>query len=313
MFRIVPNLRIVALAAAACLVTLPAAGATYRLYSPDQHAVGHLDLYVTGDSDVLLDVARSHGFGFTEFMASNRGTAPWFPPDGTPVILPGMHFFPDAPREGVVINLAAHRLFYFPKGKPEVITFPIGIGRIGVETPLGSTQVVRKAADPIWFPTPAHRAANPNLPAAVAPGPSNPLGRFALYLGWPHYLVHGTNKPDGIGRTVSSGCIRLFPEDIEQIYNLVPVGTPVHVVSQEAVTAWIGDKLFAQVFPNKEQAEEIGVSGEFATRIPSTDLVERIIAATSAREAAIDWNAVEQAGLERTGLPVLVGRALPQL
>lgn len=286
-----------------------AQSATYELALPEQGAIGLPTVHLTAKGEILLDTARRHDLGYTELMAANRGADPWASPAGTAIVLPLFHILPDAPREGIVINLAAQRLFYYPKDTDRVVTFPIGVSRPGHETPKGRTSVVRKAADPIWFPTPAHREANPNLPAAVAPGPGNPLGRHALYLGWPRYLVHGTNKPDGIGRTVSSGCIRLYPEDIKQLFDMVPVGTPVHVVQQEAAAAWIGDKLYAQVFPTREQAEEIGVDGAFSTRTLSTELVERIISVTEMDGAEIDWDAVERAGLERTGLPVLVGRA----
>src|SRR5690606_29607209 len=154
---------------------------------------------------------------------------------------------PDAPRDGIVVNLAELRFYYFRrKGEPRFLTRPIGIGREGFTTPLGQTTVVRKAKDPVWRPTAATRADRPDLPAAVPPGPDNPMGAYALYLGWPTYAMHGTNQPWGVGRRVSRGCIRLYPEDIEALYPLVPVGTRVTVVDQPLKVGWHMGELYLE-------------------------------------------------------------------
>jgi L,D-transpeptidase ErfK/SrfK len=147
---------------------------------------------------------------------------------------------PAAPRRGVVLNIATKRLFYFPEvaeGEvPHVLTYPIGIGRVGWETPLGSAKVVSKARDPHWF-VPAsvrreHAEQGDPLPAVVPPGPDNPLGQFVLKLDMPGYLIHGTNQPYGVGMRVSHGCVRLYPENIDTLYSLVDIGTPVTIVNQ---------------------------------------------------------------------------------
>ncbi len=310
MNRAVINLqRAIFVGLALCGFVLPAGGATYQLLSPDQSMVGHTGIYLTAKDETLLDTARRYGFGYTEFMAANRGVDPWLSPEGTSVSLPGLHILPDADRRGVVINLASQRLFYFPAGEKKVVTFPIGISRPGRDTPLGKTSVVRKAANPTWYPPPSARADDPSLPGVVPPGPDNPLGGYALYLGWPRYLIHGTNKPDGVGRTVSNGCVRLYPEDIAQIFEQVPVGTPVQVMHQEALVTWIGENLYAQVFPTKKQADEISIHGYFTSSVPSSELKDRVIAAMKQRDVAINWEAVDKAGLERSGLPVLIGQA----
>ncbi len=286
-----------------------AMAAEYPL-APDQAVVGEIGAYVTREQDILLDVARDYDLGFTQLMAANPGIDPWLPGAGRRITLPSRYILPDAPREGIVINLAARRLFYFPPNGGHVETYPVGIGVIGNSTPLGATSVISKEANPTWYPPPSIRADEPDLPAAVPPGPDDPLGAFALHLGWPDYLIHGTNKPDGVGRNVSHGCIRLYPEDIERLFREVSAGTPVRVVRQAVEAAWIGDALFIEVHPSKSQADEIDTTGTFTPNFPK-DLVARVSAAADQHAGRIDWDAVRQAALRRTGLPVEVARKSP--
>jgi L,D-transpeptidase ErfK/SrfK len=293
-----------------CLLVHIASAATFSRITPNQNYVGQIRVHLTSEGEVFPDIARNENLGFTELMSANRGADPWLSPAGTPVILSGFHILPDAAAEGIVVNLAAQRLFYFHPDSNRVSTFPIGVSREGHTTPLGNTSIVRKKADPIWYPTKGARAEDPSLGAAVPPGPDNPLGRHALYLDWPLYLIHGTNRPDGVGRTVSRGCLRLYPEDIEKLFELVPVGTKVQIVDQEAAVTWIGNQLYVQVFPTREQAEEIGISGKSSNRIQSSELYVRVMEAAERGGGAVDWMAVERAGLERTGMPVRVGSAV---
>jgi L,D-transpeptidase ErfK/SrfK len=238
-------------------------------------------------------------------MAANRGVDPWLPGVGTDVVIPDMHVLPDAPRRGIVINLTEMRLYLFsPKGDV-VGTWPIGIGQQGDMTPLGATSIVRKQLDPTWFVPKSIREEKPELPASVPPGPDNPLGDRALFLGWPGFLIHGTNKPYGVGRRVSHGCIRLYPEGIAELYRLTPVGTPVTVVDQAAVLGWRAGELYLQVHPTKAQADQIE-AGEPLTLEPIGDLHDKVVAAAGDRADAIDWRAVDRAAVERTGIPVVV-------
>jgi len=202
--------------------------------------VGRIYYTRVQNEETLRDIARAYDLGYDDIAAANPGLDPWTPDEGERVILPLAHVLPDAPREGIVINLAARRLFYFPpaaEGEPQqVVTHPIGIGREGWSTPLGKTEVAQKHVSPPWT-VPAsirrERAAEGDpLPAVVPPGPDNPLGSHALRLGWSSILIHGTNKPAGIGMRVSHGCIQLYPEDIVTLFADVPVGTPVMVVDQ---------------------------------------------------------------------------------
>lgn len=271
----------------------------------DQTAVGTLGAYVARDDDTLLDVARRFDLGYTQLVTANPGVDPWRPGTGRRITVPSFYLLPDGPRRGIVINLAQNRLYYFPPGGGMVETHPIGVGVQGRSTPIGTTRIVAKRIHPRWIPPPSIHRERPDLPAVVPPGPDNPLGDYAFQLGWPAYLIHGTNKPDGIGRNVSHGCIQLFPEDVERLFGEVAIGMPVRVVNEEAQTAWIDGELYIAVYPTKDQEEQIDVN-ERMTPIPSPRLKKRVAAAAGDRAADVDWEVVERAGIDRTGIPVRV-------
>jgi L,D-transpeptidase ErfK/SrfK len=212
----------------------------FVLESPDQTVVGEPQIVFTTADNTFSSLAREYGLGYDELVAANPGIDPWLPGDNTPILLPTQYVLPDAPYRGVVLNVAAKRLFYFPEvaeGEPiQVITYPVGIGRVGWETPLGQAKVVAKATDPTWYVPRSvreeHAARGDPLPSIVPPGPENPLGRHVLQLNMPGYLIHGTNKPYGVGMRVSHGCVRLYPENIELLYSMVGVGESVRIVNE---------------------------------------------------------------------------------
>ncbi len=287
------------------LVAMPAAAAEYAL-APGQKVIGDLGRYVIRQGDVFPDIARRFDVGYTALVAANPGVDPWVPPVGHAITIPSLYILPDAPPRGIVINLAQWRLFYFPPGGDRVVTYPLGLGVIGRTTPLGATRVVRKEPNPTWYPPASIRAESPDLPAAIPPGPDNPLGDFALHLGWKNYLLHGTNKPDGVGRNVSHGCIRLYPEDIAKLFASVGVGTPVLTVNQPVSATWIGDGLYVEVFPSKAQTEDIDLERP-VTPEPAVGVRELVRAVAGPYADMVDWDAVEQAANQRTGMPVRVG------
>ena len=297
-----------ALATAAALsvgLVCPALGAGGDPVSEYAEVIGAVQHHKIVGDETLLQVARERGLGYIELMAANPGVDPWLPGVGTDVVVPDMHVLPDAPRRGIVINLTEMRLYLFSPRGDVVGTWAIGIGQQGDMTPLGSSTVVRKQLDPTWFVPKSIREEKPELPASVPPGPDNPLGDRALYLAWPGILIHGTNKPWGVGRRVSHGCIRLYPEAIAELYRLAPVGTPVTVVDQAAVLGWREGALYLQVHPNKSQADQIE-AGEPISPEPVPDLHDKVVAAAGDRADAIDWRAVDRAAVERNGIPVVV-------
>ncbi|MBK8908857.1 MAG: L,D-transpeptidase family protein [Rhodospirillales bacterium] len=297
--------RLAGLGAAVCL--LVASGGTWA-----DDVVGDLRVYAATHEDTLLDIARDNQLGFIEVMAANPGVDAWLPGSGTRVILPTAHVLPDAPRTGIVINLAELRLYYFGRGDAPVVTLPIGVGREGFQTPVGTTKVVRKQAGPTWRPTAATRADDPQLPAVVPPGPDNPLGKFALYLGWPAYLIHGTAegaKEWGIGRRVSRGCIRMYPEAIEWLFNRVPVGTQVRTVQEMVKLGRRDGDLYMEVNPSYTQVDQIEERG-FADPEPVPEQIDpdRILLAADQDIGRLDWDAVAWALNQRDGMPVRITR-----
>lgn len=232
------------LALTASLLTAPALATTYPLPPAGSRLIGELEDYIVQPDEHLELIGKHTQIGFLALLEANPGVDPYLPKPGTRLTLPTQMLLPDVPREGIVINLPELRLYYFPKGKNEVMVLPIGIGDIGRETPEMTTTIIAKNPNPTWVPGPMVRKSwleqkGITLPAVVPPGPDNPLGKFAMRLGYGKrdYLIHGTNKDFGVGLRVSAGCIRLRPDDIEALFKIVPVGTQVRVINQPVKTA----------------------------------------------------------------------------
>ena len=276
---------------------LPAAQANYRLASVDDSVFGQAFYLKTRHEDTLLDVGRHNGLGYDEMKHANPGVDMWVPGDGREVLVPTQYVLPNAARQGIVLNLAEKRLYYFPSSG-EVTTYAISIGREGWSTPLGKFSVASKIKDPTWTPPASirkeHAENGDPLPAVVPAGPDNPLGQYALRLSVPSYLIHGTNKPWGLGMQVSHGCIRMYPEDIEQLFQKVSVQTPVTIVNQPFKLGWQGNDLYIEVHAKDEDKAK-----------SPTEVVPASIA--NAEGVNVDWDEVRRAVDQNTGLPHLVG------
>lgn len=236
-----------------------------RFIAADTDIVGQLEVVTADHEDTLPALARRYDLGYDEITGANPGVDVWLPGEGTRVVLPTRFILPPGPREGIVINVAARRLYYYPDHDPDaVITFPVGIGRDEWETPTGSARVTEKIVNPAWYPPLSirqeHAERGEPLPAVVPPGPDNPLGQHALLLSMDGYLIHGTNKPAGVGMQVSHGCIRLYPEDIAVVFDRLPVGTPVRIIDQPVLAGWQGERLFMQHYlaeaPSLQQLQQ---------------------------------------------------------
>lgn len=296
-----------ALAAPACLASVGARAAA----SQSSELIGALRWHLTDESDTLLDIAVANDVGILAISAANPGVDPWVPGANRLILLPKLHILPDGPREGILINKAELGLYWFPRGGP-VRRHAIGVGRDGYDTPVGETRVVRKQKDPTWYPTPRTRAERPELPSVVPPGPDNPLGRHALYLAWPSYLIHGTNKPYGVGRRVSRGCIRMYPAAIERLFEEVPIGTRVTVVDQQVKAGWHEGELYLEAHPDLGQLEELEENYSFTPRPGEIDeaslaLIRRKAGTEIAR---VDWERVEAELIARRGVPMRITRPL---
>ncbi|HEX7081938.1 MAG TPA: L,D-transpeptidase family protein [Gammaproteobacteria bacterium] len=265
--------------------------------------------YVTARyEDTFVALARQYDLGYEELKDANPGVDAWLPGEGTRIVLPTQYVLPRAPREGIVVNVAELRLYYYPADAPDkVFTYPISIGRLDWTTPLGKTTVVDKARNPTWYPPESireeHAARNDPLPAVVPPGPDNPLGKHALYLGIPGYLIHGTNRPSGVGMRVTHGCVRMFPEDIEALFARVPIGTPVRIVNQPYKAGWSeGGELYLEAHPPLAEEVEAG-------RWTLTELTREFVAATEERAARVDWGLAESVMRDALGMPFAVSLA----
>jgi len=238
-------------------LAMPMAMSEFVIDPAHDDVIGEPQVIRVRKEDTLSDIARHFNVGYEELVAANPDVDPWLPKAGTEIIVPTQWVLPDVPRTGIVINLAAMRLFYFPKaakGEPQrVITHPVGIGRVEWNTPLGKTRVIAKNEAPTWIPTAnirrEHAENGDPLPAKVPPGPDNPMGTHVLRLGWAEYAIHGTNKPASIGLRGTHGCLRMYPEDIESIYAVVPVGTQVTVLNEPNLAGLRDDTLYLQSYP----------------------------------------------------------------
>jgi L,D-transpeptidase ErfK/SrfK len=304
-----------AVAPAAPALPLPTANERFEL-EPGQSVVGEVQVVTAGKDDTLTDIARRFNVGYEEMLRANPKVDPWLPGEGHEIIVPTQFVLPNAPYSGVVINIAAMRIYYFPPVKHGerviVFTHPIGIGKVGWKTPEGVTRIVRRQKDPTWrVPVSVlkehHENGDDSLDPVIGPGPDNPLGKYAFYLQWPSYLIHGTNKPAGVGLRSSHGCIRLYPEDIEQFFNMIPVGTEVRVVNQPFLFGWADGKLYLQPLDvleddqrdwNKAQRKLLGKS-------LSATLQQQL----KTNHQQIDWDRVAALAHDPRGVPVPVSSA----
>lgn len=298
------------LAAVLALGASAAAAATWSLPAEGDIVGSYAEVTATRE-DTLIDLARNHGLGYEEIVNANPGVDPWLPGEGTIVRLPLRRVLPDAPREGIVVNLPEHRLYYFPPARPGeprvVVTYAVSVGKMDWSTPLGLTRIAAKIKDPSWYPPESvraeHAAHGDILPKVVPAGPDNPLGQFAMRLAIPggSYLIHGTNKPASVGMGDTHGCMRLYPENIEELFKMVAVDTPVRLVNQPHKVGWSEGRLYVEVHPPLETTSSAVVD-------PDRNSLARLVAnAVRQRPASpVIWARAELAFEQADGIPVAV-------
>ncbi len=285
---------------------------TYAIDGEDDYLIGQVQRVQAEYEDTLLDIARAHGLGFNEIKLVNSQVDTWLPGQGRKIVLPTRFVLPQAPRDGMVLNIPEMRLYYFPPagigGRKTVITYPLGIGREGWGTPYVKTRIAEKKQNPTWYPPESirkeHAALGDPLPERVAPGPDNPLGAYAMRLGLPTYLIHGTNKPFGIGMRVSHGCIRLYPEDIARLYARVRVGTPVYIINQPFKLGIEGERIYLEAHPWLDEDAE-----DFQGNL--TSVISTLLRLAGDRRYELNWELAKQIIHAPNGLPVEIGRFLP--
>ncbi len=310
----------------------------YEMPADGNDVVGALTTVAARADDTLLDIARRHGLGYEDIVRANPDVDTWLPGEGTEVVLPTRFILPPGPRIGIVLNLAEYRMYYFPTPKADetavVMTYPMSIGRMDWETPLGRTSIISKVRNPSWYPPESiraeHAADGRPLPRIVPAGPDNPLGQYAMRLGLPGYLIHGTNRPAGVGMRVTHGCVRMFPEDIGFLFGQVKVNTPVRIINEPVKMGWDNDELVVEVHrtlefvpPAVTEVAELSDQSETDTaavaevvevappvRDAMTALTEQFVLVTNSRPGELDWDVAENLLARADGIPAIAGRKI---
>lgn len=278
--------------------------ATYKL-DRNSDIVGEIQYYTVQKGDTISSIARKFDMGYIEMVEANPEINPNKLTPGTQLLIPSEFILPNAPRQGVVLNVAELRVYYFPADQDIVVTHPVGLGQEGWRTPVGETSIVRKRANPTWTPPPSihaeARARGRSLPAVVPAGPNNPLGLYAMNLGWQNYLMHGTNNSSSVGKRSSHGCIRMYAEDIENLFNAVEVGTPVTVVHEPFKIGVKNGQLYLEAhepFPDKYYNFH---------EVPEDATLEEVIYEEVTPEKAdpsVDWGIAKKLINDTYGYPV---------
>jgi L,D-transpeptidase ErfK/SrfK len=299
-----------ALIAVSVVLAAPTQATQYPLAGDDAQMFGDNETITAFGEDTLPDLARRYSLGYEEIQRANPGVDLWLPGEGTTILLPGQRLLPQGAHEGIVVNLPEHRLYYYPKVKkgeaPYVITYPVSIGKMDWNTPLGKTRIVDKKKNPLWYPPESvrkeHAERGEPLPTVVKAGPDNPLGAYAMRLAITPgaYLIHGTNNPIAVGMAITHGCIRMYPEDIEALFPLVPVNTPVWLINEPVKVARVNGQVWLEVHPPVDaegQRAEIDLEGFYALAN----------AALGDQPAAIHWDFVLATLQEASGIPQMIG------
>jgi len=293
------------LATALSLASTGLAAITFDYPKEGDTVIGRMQSVELRYEDTLSDVARRYSVGYQEIRGANPDIDYWLPGDGTGALVPTRFVLPDVPHEGLVLNIAELRLYYFPPADPQlgrqVVSFPVSIGRMDWETPLGKTTIISKRENPTWTPPASirkeHAEQGDILPDVVPGGPDNPLGQHALYLGRRGYLIHGTNRPYGIGMRVTHGCMRLYPENVAELFERVPVGTAVNIIDEPYKAGWQNGVLYLEAHPLFDGDEN---------RLPTdyARLYAEVEAKAGEAMAYVDRQLVDQVAEEASGIPV---------
>ncbi len=278
----------------------------FSLPAANESLLGEVQYISTTAGDTTTSISQRYNLGLNSIVEANPGVSEraYFA-NGTPLKIATQFMLPPGPRHGIVINLPEMRLYYYPEGTNEVMTFPVGIGRIGKTIPIKNTSVARKIVNPNWTPPEDIRKFNEEqgiqLPKVMPPGPDNPLGPYAIYLRIPTYLIHSTIFPESIGRRASFGCIRMNESDIKQFFPIVTPGTPVLIMDMPYKVAWNDNQLYLEAHaPLEERADEESSN--------MRGIVKSIKANLSRNEVTlVDWQLVAYLAEQPDGIPHEIG------
>jgi L,D-transpeptidase ErfK/SrfK len=292
------------------LLAQPLFAITFDLPANGDTVVGNVQVIQSEPGDNFTTIGERYDIGYVELEEANPSVDPQLPQPGTVVVIPSRFVLPNTPHTGIVINQAELRLYYYPPNSHKVITFPVGIGREGWSTPIGVTTITAKVKDPTWYVPEGIRKARAEegveLPISVPPGPDNPLGAYAMRLGFPSYLIHSTNDPSGVGRRSSSGCIRMFPEDVEWLFPQIATGTQVTIINTPYKAGWEYGKLYLEAhIPLQEQQAIFGDSLQPMMNIVNTAVHQHNI--------HINWETARKIAETQNGIPQVIGESRPAL
>lgn len=277
------------------------ASASFAWPAEGDSVIGEIQTTQVQEGETLLDIAERYGLGYADIRDANPSVDPWLPEVGATVTLPTQFVLPETEWDGIVINLAEYRLYYFMPEQQEIHTFPVGIGRGNTPTPQGDMSITARIPNPTWYPPESIRqrweAQGREVRRVIPAGPDNPLGPFAINLSAQGYLIHGTNQRFGIGAQTSAGCIRMNNHDIEALVNITAIGVPVRIIDKPLKVGTLQNSLVVEMHREVNR----GTAPE-----SSTDLVYTLTQTRDTnleRPVQIDWNKVEQVFSQRTGIP----------
>lgn len=281
-----------------------ASATEYSLPQTGNTLIGYIQFAHASSRDTPVTIAERYDLGLNAIVEANPGTSERRL-GSTSLRIPTAHILPAVAHRGIVINLPEMRLYYYPEDSASVMTFPIGIGKIGKSIPIRNTNITRKTVNPSWIPGPDVRAYNQeqgiDLPRVMGPGPDNPLGPYAIYLNIPSYLIHSTIFPESIGRRASFGCIRMNEGDIKQFFPLVTPGTPVVILNTPYKVGWHNNKLYLEAHrPLEELSEDFNASMEGVVAVVQRALPKGVM-------TMVDWQLVAHLAEDPDGIPHEIG------
>ena len=288
----------------------PDRSARVPTFSLNGDLAGDLQVFTTAYEDTFAGIGNELALGYLELVKANPGIDPWLPGEGTQITLPRMYVLPDSNREGIVINLAEYRLYYFTDSGVQV--YPVGVGTEDNPSPLTNAQVTMPLESPAWYPPASIRAeyeaTGDYLPRMIPPGPDNPLGSHALMLSEKGYLIHGTNKQFGVGMAVSHGCFRMYNEDISRFAYQVSKGTPVQVIREPVKVGASGGEIWLEVHRPREDYTAEDREELWRETMAKVEAFQKQHPNTQVKRMAIEV-AVDQAD----GIPRMIGEKLTQV
>ncbi len=271
---------------------------------PGEDIVGRVQVIKAKYEDTFADLGVANDLGYLEMISANPGVDAWLPGEGTEIVLPTRFILPPGPREGIVINLAEYRMYYFPPGQNVVHTYPLGIGREGWSSPVADARITGKTPNPGWTPPKSileeHAADGDPLPSYVPPGPNNPLGPYKMSLSVPGYLIHGTNKKFGIGMRVSHGCFRMLNHNVLQLADMAPVGTPVRIINEPYKFGRSNGKIYLEAHAPLDDTGTPSIVDKHSA------VINALLKRDDMGDLRLDWELVREVVAAEDGLPVRI-------